>query len=360
MNDETPEDQTTDFAQSEQEYKSITQEEFDRLYEKHHNWLEASKQIKDTQLESANNVLKPDFSYHDLRDIDLKDKNLQKANLKNCNFEGSTLKETNLSEALLHNSNFTNTKFQNTDLFQAQFHDAILTNADFSGETIPNALFFRANLKHSNFTNSYLEDCQFDDADLTNAVLTNAILTRTIENLSSPGKAKFENANFKNSNLNNATLSSSDLTNANFQNSTMVRVKLENTNTAGTHFGGADITNALFPRADYFDDRLKTLEEASKNARTIFITLLTVIAYSGLAVLSTKDFDLLIESSNFKLPLIPSSISVDLFYFLAPTLIFGLFFICLYTSCIFFAYLRKYQQFLKTACHLEKRYTHGC
>jgi uncharacterized protein YjbI with pentapeptide repeats len=134
-------------------------------------------------------------------------------------------------------------------------------------------------------------------------------------------KKEGKQANFSQADLTNANLSGANLRNANLQNA-----NLEDTGISAKLLGATNLLNAKLPEnIPDFDNGLKNVEEASKNARKLFVSMLLGCLYLLLSIGATKDIDLLIDPSSSPLPLIQTTISMKGFYFFAPLLLLGLY-----------------------------------
>lgn len=130
--------------------------------------------------------------------------------------------------------------------------------------------------------------------------------------------------NFEGIPLKDRNLAHADLTGTSFKDATLHRTSFENAKLAGVNFGGADITGVKFD-TDPFEGKLKIVEETSKIARSLFLTLLTLLAFIGLTLAATNNSQLFVNSSNFHLPIIQTSISIQEFYYVAPLVLFGVY-----------------------------------
>lgn len=83
---------------------------------------------------------------------------------------------------------------------------------------------------------------------------------------------------------------------------------------------GSDLTDAILPDIDF---GLKTVEDASKHARTLFVTMLLGCVYCWLSILTLTDVELILDSAKSKLPIINVAIKTLPFYQFAPILMLG-------------------------------------
>ncbi|MEE9162651.1 MAG: pentapeptide repeat-containing protein, partial [Candidatus Neomarinimicrobiota bacterium] len=89
--------------------------------------------------------------------------------------------------------------------------------------------------------------------------------------------------------------------------------------------GGADITNAILPREIADFTGLGVIEEASKNARKLFLAMLLGCVYGMLTIATTTDARLITNSASSPLPVIGAEIPIVGFYWVAPVLLAGLY-----------------------------------
>ena len=95
------------------------------------------------------------------------------------------------------------------------------------------------------------------------------------------------------------------------------------------HLRGADLTGVKLPQE--FDEAtiLNIINESTKNARKILLSLLLGCSYSFLTIAATTDERLLTNSSSSPLPIIGTEIPIAFFYWFAP-IILVLFFVYLH------------------------------
>ena len=117
----------------------------------------------------------------------------------------------------------------------------------------------------------------------------------------------------------------SNLTGASFQDANLRDADLGNTRGLDpVRLAGADLTGATLPEAgeeDRFD--LGNVEEASRNARKLFLSMLLVCAYTVLTAATTTDSSLVTNSGTSPLPIIGSRIPIVEFYMVTPVLLLG-------------------------------------
>ena len=115
-----------------------------------------------------------------------------------------------------------------------------------------------------------------------------------------------------------------NLTGASFQDADLRISDLSGTTgfQAG-QLGGADLTGATLPEGSEGYDDLTHVEEASRNARKLFLSMLLVCAYCLLTVATTRDAALVTNSGTSPLPIIQSQIPIVEFYMATPVLLLG-------------------------------------
>ena len=176
------------------------------------------------------------------------------------------------------------------DLEGADLRGAALPGVDLHAAHIRNARFLNADLAASDFSKADLADVSFEGADLHEAKLSGALL----KNVS------FENADLRDANLDD--------------------------NVTGLQAGqlkGADLSGATLPADIVKFEALANVEEASRNARKLFLSMQLVCAYSLLTAATTKDAALLTNTATTPLPIINVQVPVVGFYLLTPVLLLG-------------------------------------
>jgi uncharacterized protein YjbI with pentapeptide repeats len=163
--------------------------------------------------------------------------------------------------------------------------------ANFRGKSLAQAIFVEACSKGADFT----------EADLTGANFRRADLTGTL----------FVGANCTNTDFTESKLRDADLTGCHGLNM--------------ANLAGADLTGAIPPIAIAGFKMLDNVADSAKQAQTLFITLLAACTYSWLTISSTKDVDLLSNSTTSPLPILSTAIPIAGFYFVVPILLVLLF-----------------------------------
>ncbi len=113
--------------------------------------------------------------------------------------------------------------------------------------------------------------------------------------------------------LKSANLAHLDLSGAN----------LEPTRLPLASLAGTNLTGAKYPSSIDIAAELKNVEEASKNCRTLFLTMLGACFYCMLVVGETTDGNLLWGDKSSVLPIIQTPIPIAGFYYVAPLILIG-------------------------------------
>ena len=298
MNEETkgPEAPTSEKP----EFREISKEELAEILEAHRKWVESQgKQGKHADLSRANlqkanlenaclvlaNLREANLSGANLQGADLKGANLQRADFEGANLQEADLLGTNLQRARLYAANL-----QGAEFFRANLQGAFLKEATLQGTSLTEANLQGAFLREANLQGAHLMAADVCGADLTKAKLQGAGL----EGVEGLAEARLQNANFDGA-----------------------------TGLLGTEFARADVTGAKLPE-DIRDFKiLETVAETSKNARKIFLAMLSGCAYSLLTIATTTDARLLTNSASSPLPIIRTEIPIAWFYWAAPFALLG-------------------------------------
>jgi len=115
---------------------------------------------------NAHNNGKKDFSYQDLKNLNLEGGKLIKCVFRYSQLQGTNFKETSLSQANFYEADLSNTNFVNANLFQAYFTKSNLENADFTGANLGSADFTNANVNNANFSGANLKNAKINQQQL--------------------------------------------------------------------------------------------------------------------------------------------------------------------------------------------------
>jgi len=134
-------------------------------------------------------------------------------------------------------------------------------------------------------------------------------------------RANLNGANLSEANFEGAKLREAFFYAANLQDAELRKAK----GLLAEQFSGANVCNAKLPEDIQRFDVLGHVEEASKSARRILLTMLLGCAYSWLAIATTTDSRLLNNWASSPLPIIGSAIPIVPFYWAAPVLLLGIY-----------------------------------
>lgn len=160
------------------------------------------------------------------------------------------------------------------------------------------------------------------------------------------GERSFVGAELPMANLSGANLAGIDLRSANFRGANLRGANLQQAKLFGAILGDADLQDAdlkgatgLFaeqlrgtnvcgaklPEEIKIFDGLKNIEEMSKHANNLFVTLLLACVYGWLTIGTTTDALLLTNSASSPLPVIGAAVPIVAFYSAAPLFLLGLY-----------------------------------
>ena len=225
---------------------------------------------------------------------------LQGASLPGADFSGSNLQRADFSAA-----NLTRANLQRIDLQAANLQDVDLQAADLS----------KANLELTVFIGANLQEVNLHDASLAQTILINANLRKATLSDANLWRALLFRANLKEANLHGASLREADLREADLT---------DVTNLEGGSLAGADTTNARLPEYIREFKVLPLVEEISKNARKIFVSMLLACVYAWLTIATITHARLLTNSAT-SLPIIGTEIPIAYFYSTAPIILVALY-----------------------------------
>ncbi len=169
----------------------------------------------------------------------------------------------------------------------------------------------RANLSLANLRSANLRKANLQGADLYRVDLDSAVLSKA--NL---GNAILRRANLRQAKLRGAIFRESVLQDADFTNATGLLAR---------QFAEANVSGATLPEDIAKFDGLGYVEEISKKAGKLFISMLLGCVYAWLTIGTTRDVRLLTNSASSPLPIIGTDIPIVGFYFAAPLLLLSLY-----------------------------------
>lgn len=264
----------------------ISAEQIQQILQEHQKWLNTDGRMgKKAVLIGA-----------DLSGAYLYGANLVKADLKQATLSGANLTGANLAEA----------DFSVADLSGAILYQASLVKTQFKGANLQRAALFGANC----------QEADFEAADLQGANLSTANLPRTHLRDANLRGGSLSEANFDRAQLLRADLREADLQDANLEKA----LGLVTTQLAATNVSGAKLPESI----GQFEG-LKQVQELSKGAKHLFISMLLGCVYSWLTLSTTTDVHLLTNSASTPLPIIQVPVPIALFHGVAPVILLSLF-----------------------------------
>lgn len=292
------------------------------------------------------------LSRADLSEANLAEVNLNKANLIGADLNRADLGRANLNGADLSKADLSEAKLNKAKLRRADMSGADLAEADLSGANMDQADMSEANMSKARLTGTELNYGNLSWVNLRDTDLTGASLYRTDLRRADLLRAELTGANLIYSKLSGARLDEAIFLRANLTNSVLAegpppekdQAELDQEGTeeqnqsdtkpedlpdatvAGASFGMANLTGAKLPASlNEFRDALKSVEDTSRNARSLFFGVLGLCAYALLAAATTTDGQLILNIIKLKLPFIAAEVSVLLFFIAAPVLTLLLF-----------------------------------
>lgn len=297
-----------------------------------HNRLLHARDLSKVNLQSAN------LQYADLEGFNLKGTNLQEADLSGAQLQGANLQGAHFLEArglsrdmLLGARNWFLAFYSENLFFDAIEHNKRVSDKDLSGYTLLSGY----PLDGLNFQDADLRDFKLKGTSLVQANLRDANLEKAALPEAQLQKCDLRGAQLQNANLEGANLWSALLTGAKLSGATLHTTKLREaslqdadlSNATGLIAGelaGTIISNALLPGAIRDFDALSQVEEASKNARSLFIIMLLASAYVWLTLATTTDAKILTHASS-PLPIIQTAVPLVHIFVVAPFVLVSLY-----------------------------------
>ena len=146
-------------------------------------------------------------------------------------------------------------------------------------------------------------------------------------------RADLKGANFRAADLTGANLQEADLTGATLYDADLTDADLTGARGVGADetggfrlLGGAILCRATLPEGVARFDGLANVEELSKNAGKLFLSMLSADAFMQLIVARTTDVQLLTDSGTTKIPVLDTDVSVTTMFWLGPVVLFVLYF----------------------------------
>lgn len=281
--------------------REIPQGELERILEAHLKWVKSDgkegerAKLAHTNLQAA--------TLANANPEGLFPVNLQKADLTNADLRGGVLLQANLqgadlTSAYLHGANVVNANLQGASLHAAYLIGTFLAGANLDAVDLGWANLERSDLSGASLAGARLDGASFIRANLTNAVLVGRPASTEGRKTTDPeggGKDK--------------------------EGQPDAEKTLPDPTVAGTNFGMANLTGAKLPASlNEFKDTLRNVKETSRNAQTMYLSLIALCAFVLLTVATTTDAQLILDNFRLKLPIVGADISVVLFYVSAPLL----------------------------------------
>ena len=240
----------------------------------------------------------------------IREKTLRKYSLSGTTLKGADLHGFNLYKAVLRG-----TQLEGANLEKAVIMGADLQGANLQGANLAGAVLIEANLQDAN-----LQGANLEHADLTRAQLQNANLSDPDHQIAATAGSNGEPLPRpgNGANLERAILKEAFLDNANLEGATGLCPE----QLAGTSLSGACLPSAMNEKFQ----KLDFIKASSKYARSLFCILLLACLYALVTIAATTDAQLVSSSASLLLPILNVKVSVVSFYFLAPLLLFGIYF----------------------------------
>ncbi|MEM7166101.1 MAG: pentapeptide repeat-containing protein [Planctomycetota bacterium] len=207
------------------------------------------------------------------------------------------------------------------DLTDANLDDLTLRAADLSG----------ANLRGASLRNASLRDVCFVGAMLRGVDLTDlrpAQMNVQSAKLSVHGdRWDLAGADLRGADLSGLTLFRGDLSGSRLHGTNLAHTQwVEVGGLSAGQLGGTNVWGATLPaHTSSFDDQRKNTESSTKNARTLFLTLLGACIFSLLTMASTSDRALLLGDDHAKLPFVGVEAPIEVILWATPPLLLAVF-----------------------------------
>ena len=210
------------------------------------------------------------------------------------------LSDTDLSKKDLHGANLRKADQHEAKLWRADLHGAKLWGADLHGASLGEADLSKADLHGADLWDADLQEADLHGADL---------------------RADLKYSKFRGATLTQADLRSADLFGADFSEAKLDHADLTRaTGAQPDQFAYADLTATKLPEElRNFQEPLRTLEEAARNCRKLFLSTLLACAYSVVAIFSELD------EGKLTLPIIQTKVDFDDLLIAMPIVLFCVF-----------------------------------
>ncbi len=178
------------------------------------------------------------------------------------------------------------------DLNHGDFRGHDFSRAMLDGADLTGARLEKANFSHSSLVKATLMGALLDGADLTGVNLSGADVTGL-------------------SGLETAVLQGADFTNARGVN--------------GHAFAGQDLTGVTLPSALESFGGVRQVEEISRPAKSIFLSLIGACLYAWLTIGASSDANLIVNAASAPLPIIQAPVPMVGFFIAGPAILFVLY-----------------------------------
>ncbi|WP_445626867.1 nSTAND1 domain-containing NTPase [Nostoc sp. DSM 114167] len=203
-------------------------------------------------VELGESLASRDFSYANLRGV-----NLSRADLRGANFSHANLSGTDFSDANLSTANLSGAKLNDARLIRANLSGANLNSADLYGVKLS-----RANLNGADLRGANLNRANLIFASLSNTNFSRANLSGTDLSYTKLRHTKLSNANLTNADLTNAD---ADISGTDFSNANLSNAKLSNAKLSYVNFSDANLSRANLSHADFFNTKFNNANLGDAN-----------------------------------------------------------------------------------------------
>ena len=169
-----------------------------------------------------------------------------------------------------------------------------------------------ADLSKANLANGDLSDSDLSEVDLSDAILVGAKARGANLRYARLNRADMQQIDFAGADLSFADLADANIRHANLEGATGVLPR---------QLARADLSGVSLPADSDLENMLENVAELSRNARTIFLTMLAGCFYTWLTISTTTDVRLITNSTSSPLPILQAEIPIVGFFYVAPILL---------------------------------------
>ena len=192
----------------------------------------------------ASPAIRPDLSYADLREADLRGADLGKVVLADADLTGADLTDANLREADLGGAKLRDTKLRQAALTRADLSGSDLHQTDLTRADLYRVDLSGVDLRQTNLTGAKLFAAKLSDVNLSGADLTG--IDRLGLHGTNLGAAVCRQANLSGTSLSGADLFETDFRGANLREADFYRAVFRETQLEGADLTAAQLGNTLF------------------------------------------------------------------------------------------------------------------